>query len=164
MSEDQQLTGAERVAAAARRLGLEHEVVRHGPAASLAEAAVARGVEPRQLVKTMVVRVSAGDHRFLLVPGDRQISWPRLRALLAVNRLTMASADEAFEVTGYRRGTITPLGSRTALPVIADTRVRGRISVGAGEPGAGLSVDADDLVAAVGAQVADVTEPAGDGA
>ena len=98
---------------AAEQLGLAHEVTRHGPVRSLEEAAAARGVEPGQLVKTMVVRVSDGEYVFVLVPGDREIAWPKLRALLGVNRLTMASADTAYDVTGYVRGTITPLGSLT---------------------------------------------------
>ncbi len=152
------MSGHERVVAAARELGLDVEVTRHGPVRSLAEAAAARGVEPRRLVKTMVVRVAEGDHRFVLVPGDREIAWPKLRALLGVNRLTMASADEALRVTGYERGTITPLGSRTALPVVADASVAGRISVGGGEHGVGVTVEAGDLLVALGAEVADVTD------
>jgi Cys-tRNA(Pro) deacylase len=144
---------------AADALGLDHAVTRHGPVSSLEEAAAARGIEPRQVVKTMVVRVAAGDHRFVLVPGDREIAWPKLRALLGVNRLSMPSADAAHEVTGYVRGTITPLGSRTALPVIADAAVTGTVSIGGGAPGVALTVDAGALLAALGATVADVTEP-----
>ncbi len=148
-----------RAIAAAEALGLAHTVTRHGPVRSLEEAAAARGVEPRQVVKTMVVRVSEGDHRFVLVPGDREIAWPKLRALLGVNRISMPSAEAAYDVTGYVRGTITPLGSRTALPVIADAAVTGTISLGGGAHGVALTVDADALVAALGATVADVTEP-----
>jgi Cys-tRNA(Pro)/Cys-tRNA(Cys) deacylase len=148
-----------RAIAAAEALGLAHEVVRHGPVRSLEEAARARGVEPRQVVKTMVVRVSEGEHVFVLVPGDREIAWPKLRALLGVNRLTMASADAAYDVTGYVRGTITPLGSRTPLPVVADASLIGRISLGGGAHGVALLVDAAELTAAIGATVADVTDP-----
>jgi Cys-tRNA(Pro) deacylase len=144
---------------AATALGLEHEVTRHGPVGSLAEAAAARGLEPRQIVKTMVIRVAEGDHRFVLVPGDREIAWPKLRALLGVNRLSMPSADAAHEVTGYVRGTITPLGSRTALPVIADASIEGRISLGGGAHGVAVTVDAAALLDALDAVVADVTEP-----
>jgi prolyl-tRNA editing enzyme YbaK/EbsC (Cys-tRNA(Pro) deacylase) len=108
----------------------------------------------------MVVRVSEGTHVFVLVPGDREIAWPKLRALLGVNRLTMASADAAYDVTGYVRGTITPLGSRTPLPVVVDASVEGPISVGAGAPGVALTVDATALVTALDATVADVTETA----
>jgi Cys-tRNA(Pro) deacylase len=151
--------GTARVLAAAEALGLAHEVTRHGPVRSLAEAAEARGITPHQLVKTMVVRVTAEDHRFVLVPGDREIAWPKLRALLGVNRLSMPSADEAYAVTGFVRGTITPLGSRTPLPVIADATVEGTISIGGGAHGVALTVRAEDLVAALGATVADVTEP-----
>lgn len=156
MSDDQ----SDRALAAADALGLAYEVKRHGPVRSLAEAAAARGVEPHQVVKTMVVRVSEGAHVFVLVPGDREIAWPKLRALLGVNRLTMASADAAYDVTGYVRGTITPLGSRTPLPVVVDASVEGRISLGGGAPGVALTLDAADLVAALETTVADVTETA----
>ena len=148
------------VTAAADALGLEYEVTRHGPVGSLAEAAAARGVTPHQVIKTMVVRVSEGDHRFVLVPGDREIAWPKLRALLGVNRLSMPSADAAYDVTGYVRGTITPLGSRTALPVVADASIEGQVSIGGGAYGVALTVDSADLRAALNAVVADVTEPA----
>ena len=147
--------------AAADALGLAYEVTRHGPVRSLEEAAAVRGIEPRQIVKTMVVRVAEGDHHFVLVPGDREISWPLLRALLGVNRLSMPSADAAREVTGYVRGTITPLGATSALPVIADSRVTGPVSIGGGAHGVALAVDGDALVAALRATVADVTAPVG---
>lgn len=145
--------------AAAQALGLDVSLTRHGPVGSLAEAAAARGVEPHQVVKTMVVRVSDDDHRFVLVPGDREISWPKLRSAVGVNRLSLPSAETAHEVTGYVRGTITPLGSRTRLPVLADATVEGMVSIGAGEPGAALTVDAAALLAALSAAVADVTDP-----
>jgi Cys-tRNA(Pro) deacylase len=150
----------ERAVAAAEALGLAYDVTRHGPVRSLAEAAAARGIEPRQIVKTLVVRVSEGDHRFVLVPGDREIAWPKLRSLLGVNRLSMPPADEAREVTGYERGTITPLGSLKSLPVVADASIAGLISIGGGAHGIALTVDANALFPALDAQVADVTEPA----
>src|SRR6476646_2603693 len=103
MSEDH----SDRALAAAEALGLEVSVTRHGPVRSLEEAAQARGVTPSAVVKTLVVRVSDEDYRFVLVPGDREIAWPKLRGLLGVNRLSMPSADVALAVTGYVRGTIT---------------------------------------------------------
>ncbi len=164
MSPGSQRSGSERAQAAADALGLEYAVTRHGPLSSLAEAAAARGLEPRQIVKTMVVRVSEDDYRFVLVPGDREIAWPKLRRLLGVNRLSMPPADEAKAVTGYARGTITPLGSLRALPVIADSSLGETISIGGGDHGVALTVAAADLLDVLGAQVADVTERAGDAA
>lgn len=146
-----------RALAAAEALGLAVEVTRHGPVRSLEEAAAARGVTPHQVVKTMVVRVSPDEHVFVLVPGDREIAWSKLRALLGVNRLTMASADAAYDVTGYVRGTITPLGSRTPLRVLADASIEGRVSLGGGAHGVALTLDAAELLTALGATVADLT-------
>jgi len=139
--------------------GIAYRVIRHGPVRSLAEAARARGVEPADVVKTMVVRRGKGDYVFVLVPGDRAISWPRLRALLGVSRLSMPDATVAREVTEYERGTITPLGSATAWPVIADERLLGReITLGAGDHGVAVAVRTEDVLEALRATVADVTQ------
>jgi Cys-tRNA(Pro) deacylase len=126
---------------------------------SLEEAAAARGVAPRDIVKTLVVRRGEGDFLFVLVPGDREISWPKLRAHLGVNRVSMPDADTALDVTGYERGTITPFGSTTAWPVVADETMTGRrVSIGAGAHGVAATVEADAVVTALGADVADVTD------
>jgi Cys-tRNA(Pro) deacylase len=141
--------------------GIEHDVVRHGPVNSVAEAAAAQGVQVRDLVKTLVVRRAEADYLFVLVPGDRVISWPKLRALLGVSRLSLPDAASAKEATGYERGTITPFGSVRAWPVIADERTRGRmISLGAGRRGLALRVDAEAAVRALDGSFADVTDPA----
>lgn len=146
--------------AAVEAINLPHRVIRHGRVGSLAEAAKARGVEPADVVKTMVVRRGDDDFLFVLVPGDRNISWPRLRALLGVNRLSMPNAEVARQATGYERGTITPFGSARPWPVIADERVRGReITLGAGEPGVALAASADEILQALDAAVADISDP-----
>ena len=152
----------ERALKALAESGIDHEIVRHGRVRSLAEAATARGVEPAAVIKTIVVRRGDDDFVFVLVPGDRTIAWPKLRALLGVNRLSMPDAQVAKDVTGYERGTITPFGSTRAWPVIADERVAGReVSIGAGAHGVSARTDGDQLIHALGAQVTDVTDPEG---
>ena len=112
------------------------------------------------MVKTLVVRRGDDDFLFVLVPGDRAISWPKLRRLLDVNRLSMPDAEVAWQATGYERGTITPFGSSRPWPVIADERVRGReITLGAGEHGVALAASADEILRALDASVADVSDP-----
>lgn len=144
---------------AVRAAGLAHAVTRHGRVGSLEEAAAARGIEPRDLIKTLVVRVSEGSYVFVLVPGDRTFSWAKVRGLLGTNRISMPPAEEALEVTGYERGTITPFGSRTRLPVIADTHLVGRtISLGGGAHGVGLTVSGDDVIRHFDATVTDISD------
>lgn len=152
--------GRERVAAAASSLGLAVEFVPRMAARSLEEAATLLGVTPADIVKSLVVKRSDDTYLFALIPGDRQISWPKLRALVGVNKLQLPEPSLALEATGFERGTITPLGSRTAWPVYADASMVGkRVSMGAGERGYSLFVQADELLAALSATVADISEP-----
>ncbi|UKJ62835.1 YbaK/EbsC family protein [Cellulosimicrobium cellulans] len=173
---------SERALAALEASGIDYTVTRHGRVGSLEEAAAARGVDPARVLKTIVVRRAEDDYLFVLVPGDRQISWPKLRALLGVSRLSMPDKEVARDVTGYERGTITPFGSTHAWPVVADVRVVAGpgegdevdvagdegaepdaaarlVSIGGGAHGVAATVDGHALVGALGAQVADVTEP-----
>jgi len=152
--------GETRAIAALEAAGVDYTVARHGRVASLAEAAAARGIAPAGIVKTIVVRRADDDYLFVLVPGDRTISWPKLRALLGVSRLSMPDAATAKAVTGYERGTITPFGALTAWPVIADERVPGHpASIGAGAHGVSATLDGTALTTTLNAAIADVTDP-----
>ena len=142
--------------------GVAHEVVVREPSRSAEEAADRLGLPLDNLLRTIVVRRGADDYLLVLVPGGRSITWKRLRAHLGVSRISLPDADEARQATGYERGTITPFGSAGGWPVLADATVpgSGRVSVGGGAHGVAILLDADDLVAATGAEVADVTGPA----
>jgi Cys-tRNA(Pro)/Cys-tRNA(Cys) deacylase len=140
--------------------GVPHRVVRHGPVSSLEEAAAARGLPVSAVVKSLVLRRGEDDYLFVLVPGGRKLSWPKLRAVLGVSRLSLPDAEDALARTGYRRGTITPFGSTTAWPVVADASLVGKeISIGAGADGVTAVLLAEDAFAALDAVVVDVTEP-----
>jgi len=141
--------------AAARDIPLE--LIERPAADSLEAAAGLLGIAPAQIVKSLVVKRSDGSFLFALIPGDRQISWPKLRAAVGVNKLQLPDAGQALAATGYERGTITPLGSTTAWPVYADSRISGRIAMGAGEHGLSAFVDADRLLAGLAATVADIS-------
>ena len=155
---------------AAAKRGLEIEIRRRPQASSLHEAAERLGIPASGIVKTLVVkrpssaeRVEAsgtGDYLFALVPGGRSISWPKLRAVVGVNKLRLPESELALAATGYERGTIVPIGSTTDWPVFADASIVGeRIAMGAGAHGYSLFIDADALIAAYGATVADISEP-----
>jgi len=138
--------------------GLAHTIVEYGRAASVEEAAGARRVAVDRVIKTIVVRRGDGDFVMVLVPGDRVIDWSKLRKVLGVSRMSLARPDEAIAATGYRPGTITPFGSTTALPVVADASMDGLASIGGGASGVAINVDAAELIAFLGAEVADVTK------
>jgi Cys-tRNA(Pro)/Cys-tRNA(Cys) deacylase len=151
--------GRARVAADAALRGISVEFAERPAAESLEDAASILGIDPSGIVKTLVVKRHDGTFLFALVPGDRQISWGKLRAVVGVNKLRMPEAAIALEVTGYERGTITPLGSTTAWPVFADERIVGRrVAMGAGAHGVSAFVVADELIAGFDATVADISD------
>ena len=61
-------------------------------------------------MRTILVRRAADDYLFVLVPGGRRFDWPKLRAHLGTNRLSLPDRGGAKAETGYERGTITPFG------------------------------------------------------
>ena len=142
--------------AAAR--GIPLEIVERPNAGSLEQAAELLGVQPSALVKSLVVKRHDGTFLFALVPGDRQISWAKLRAVVGVNKLQLPSPEVALDATGYERGTITPFGSTTAWPVFVDSQVTGRVAMGAGEHGFSAWVNTGELVRGFDATVADISD------
>jgi Cys-tRNA(Pro) deacylase len=141
--------------------GIPHRVVRTEPAGSPEESAALQGIPLGALLRTLVVRRGENDYLFVLVPAGRRFDWPKLRAHLGVSRLSLPDADEAQRATGYVRYTITPFGSTTAWPVLADSVVLEQpvVAIGGGARGVNLHLSPADLVAALAATVVDVSIP-----
>jgi Cys-tRNA(Pro) deacylase len=139
--------------------GVQHEVVRTGIAGSAEESAALQGIPLGALLRTIVVRRGEDDYLFVLVPAGRRFDWPRLRAHLGVRRLTLPDADEARDVSGYERYTITPFGSIRPWPVILDASATAldRVSIGGGARGVNLHLAPGDLVRHFAADVVDVS-------
>jgi Cys-tRNA(Pro) deacylase len=144
--------------AAARTTGVAHRVVTTEPASSAEEAAELQGIPLDALLRTIVVRRGEDDYVFVVLGAGRQFSWPKLRAALGVNRLSLPDADEAHAVTGYVRYTITPFGSTRAWPVMVDEAVLAQpvVSIGGGVRGRSLHLTPLDLVSGLDAQVVDL--------
>lgn len=146
---------------ALRTEGVAFDVIRTERPTSVEDSAAKQGIEVGALLRSIVVRRGEDDYVFVLVPGGRQIDWPKLRAVLGARRLSLPDADEAKEATGYERGAITPFGSIRSWPVICDAavRTRDRVAIGGGAHGVNVHLAPADLIAAVGARVEDVTKP-----
>ena len=144
------------------RTNLSFEVKRTERATSAEESAEFQNIDLHQLLRTIVVRRGENDYVFVLVPGGRNIEWAKLRKHFGVSRLSLPEKEEATEATGYERGAITPFGSTTAWPVIADASIDRDVTVaiGGGAHGVNLHVGAGDLIDHLGADVVDVTKDA----
>lgn len=140
--------------------GLAFTVVRTQRPTSAEESATLQGIALHQLLRTIVIRRGEADYVFVLVPGGRRIDWPKLRAHLGVKRLSLPDKDEAKDATGYERGSITPFGSTTPWPVIADASIDPNevVAIGGGAHGVNLHIGVAALLQRLHATVADVTD------
>jgi prolyl-tRNA editing enzyme YbaK/EbsC (Cys-tRNA(Pro) deacylase) len=134
-------------------------VFRHaGPIHSLEQAAAERGQRPRQVVRSILFRLAAGQFIMVLTAGPDQISWPALRQHLGVSRISMASEEEVLAQTGYVRGTVSPFGlpPKSAIRILIDERVlqEDEISLGSGVRNTAVILRSQDLRQALeGAEV-----------
>jgi prolyl-tRNA synthetase len=78
------------------------------------------GIEPSQLVKTMVFKAD-GVPVAVLVRGDRDVEEVKLKNLLGVADVELADDKEVFDATGVPTGYLGPVGIK--IKVVADQEV-----------------------------------------
>ncbi len=151
------------VTRALEALGIPHTLhVHEQPLHSLEQAAQERGLEPGQIVRSLLFRLEDGTFVLVLAPGPAKVSWPSLRRHLGVTRLTTAPPEEVRRVTGYEPGAVSPFGLPSPLRILADRGLLAQavVSVGAGIRNAGIILAREDLVRALQPEMGDFVEKA----
>ena len=136
--------------------GIEHRLFRHpGDVRSLEQAARERGQRPEQVVRSILFRLTAGQHVMVLVAGPRQISWPALRRYLGISRMTLASPEEVRELTGYEVGAVAPFGLPEPVRVLVDESVlaEAEVSIGSGVRNSTVILKREALLQGLGEQI-----------
>jgi Cys-tRNA(Pro)/Cys-tRNA(Cys) deacylase len=136
------------VSIALEELGVPHNIFRHKtPVNSFEQAASDRGQRPEQVVRSILFRIAEDEFVMALVAGPAQVSWKILRKYLGRSRISMATEDEVFAVTGYRIGTVGPFGLPNQLRVLIDASVmqEEEISIGSGMRNTAIILKSADL-------------------
>ena len=136
------------VSIALEELGVPHKIFRHEtPVHSFEQAASDRGQRPEQVVRSILFRIADDEFVMALVAGPAQISWKTLRKYLGRSRVSMATEDEVFAVTGYRIGTVGPFGLPNPLKVLIDASVMNEeeVSIGSGMRNTAVILKSADL-------------------
>ena len=151
---------ADRVLDAVRATGEPFDVVEIDPAlADTAEFCAAYGYSPDGSGNCILV-ASKDDlpvtAACLALATTKLDVNKRVRKLLAVRKLSFASAELTRELTGMEIGGVTPFGLPSDVPLFVDSRIAAleRVIVGGGSRALKLSVPPAAL-AAVGAQFVD---------
>jgi Cys-tRNA(Pro) deacylase len=130
------------------KLGVPHSVFRHeNPVHSFEQAASERGQRPSQVVRSILFRVTEGEYAMVLMAGQTQVSWKKLRQALGRSRISMASEEEVLEVTGYRIGAVGPFGLLKQARVLIEAGVLNEeeISIGSGMRSVAVILKTRDL-------------------
>jgi prolyl-tRNA editing enzyme YbaK/EbsC (Cys-tRNA(Pro) deacylase) len=126
--------------------------------ATVALAASAHGVEPRQIAKTLSLRI--GDRVVLIVTsGEARLDNKKIKAAFGA-KPRLLGAEEVAEITGHPVGGVCPFGLATPLQVYCDRSLRelGEVVPAAGAPNAAVHIDAKRLADLVGAEWVDVCQ------
>jgi Cys-tRNA(Pro) deacylase len=151
---------AQKVADAARTLGLSVEVVEFEETTRTAQdAAHAIGCQVAQIVKSLLFIVD-GQPVIALVSGVNRLDERKLAALRGVGRkhVERADADTTKAATGFSIGGVPPFGHTSRLPVYVDEDLThfDVVWAAAGTPFAVFAITPEELVRASQAIVADL--------
>ncbi len=133
--------------------GIPYRFFKHpGEIHSLEQAARERGQRPEQIIRSIVFRLSRGGFVMVLIAGEKQVSWPALRKHLGTSRISMATAEEVLQITGYPLGAVSPFGTRQTLRILVDTGFMNEeeISVGSGVRYTTVIMKREDFLRALG--------------
>lgn len=88
-----------------------------------AEAARQLEVDEHLVVKTLIMVDNHGEGHVVLMHGDRRVGLKALARQVRVKSIAPAAPGVATRLSGYQIGGISPLGTRTIMPVWAESSV-----------------------------------------
>jgi Cys-tRNA(Pro)/Cys-tRNA(Cys) deacylase len=162
MAQAKKTSGTQAIVAA-ERAGIAFTVLEyaHDPSAESygLEAALALGVEPKAVFKTLIALVDGAQLVVAIVPVMERLNLKQLAATAGGKRAEMAKPNDAERATGYVVGGISPLGQRRRLPTVLDATAltHPTIYVSAGRRGLELALAPADLARLTAATIAAIT-------
>ena len=110
-------------------------------------AAWALGLDEHAVVKTLVMEDDRGAALLVLMHGDREVSTKELARVLRVKSITPCDPAVATRRTGYLVGGTSPFGTRTPLPVYAESTIFAlpRIYINGGKRGFLVGIEPGEL-------------------
>ena len=138
----------------------EHDPTAHERGLSYGqEAALALGVDPGQVFKTLVAEVD-GALTVAVVPVDAQLDLKALAAAAGGKRASMADPAAAERSSGYVVGGISPLGQRRRLATVVDDSAlaHATVLVSAGRRGLDVELAPADLIRLTAATTAAIAK------
>jgi len=123
------------------------------------EAASSLGCEVGAIVKSLLFRT---DDTFTLnlVAGDRKASLNKIKKILKKKDVSMASAEDVKNITGYTIGGVSPVGHLNKIDTLIDNSLDrfDDLYAAAGHPNCVFKISFKDLQSITSGSTEDITE------
>lgn len=123
------------------------------------EMAAILGQDPDYVFKTLVTQGAGGGHYVFVIPVAASLNLKKAAKAAGEKSIEMIRQAQLLPLTGYIHGGCSPIGMKKAFPtffaeeiILIDT-----IMVSGGRPGLQIQLSPEDLLAATGGIVADLT-------
>jgi len=151
-------TAFRRLAEIVERSGIPFILHAHAATRTVEEAEQNLSFEVGRIVKTVAFRTRNGGLVLAALRGTRRVDYPRLAALVGVNRRDLASLspEEVRELLGVEPGSVSPLPLRENVTVLIDDDVMTivpTIYCGIGRPDRTLEIAPADLARLTGGRI-----------
>ena len=111
------------------------------------EAATSLGCEVGAIVKSLLFRTES-NFTLCLVAGDKKASLNKIKKILNIKDVSMASADDVKNVTGYTIGGVSPIGHLDKIYILIDKSLNrfNSLFAAAGHPNCVFEISFTDLI------------------
>ena len=123
------------------------------------EASSSLGCEVGAIVKSLLFKTE-NSFTLCLVAGDRKASTIKIKKTLNIKDVSMASADEVKDVTGFTIGGVSPVGHLNKIDVFIDNSLKRFESLyaAAGHPNCVFKLDFINLQKITNGSIKEISE------
>tara|TARA_B100000575_G_C22670357_1_gene408980 strand:+ start:13 stop:492 length:480 start_codon:yes stop_codon:yes gene_type:complete len=128
-------------------------------ARTASEAAASLGCEVGAIVKSLLFKTEKTFTLFL-VAGDKRASLNKIKNNLSIKNISMASANDVKDITGYTIGGVSPIGHLNRVNIIIDDTLERfkNLYAAAGHPNCVFEINFIDLQKITNGTIENITE------
>ena len=134
-------------------------VVLDNSARTALEAASSLGCEIGAIVKSLLFRTE-NSFTLCLVAGDKKASLNKIKKTLNIKDVSMASAEDVKNITGYTIGGVSPIGHLNKVDIFIDNSLERFTSLfaAAGHPNCVFEINFTNLQKITNGSIREITE------
>ncbi len=139
--------------------GAQKIIVLDTSARTALEAASSLGCEVGAIIKSLLFK-TGNNFTLCLVAGDKRASLNKIKKTLKINDVSMASAEDVKNITGYTIGGVSPIGHLKKINILIDKSLNrfNSLFAAAGHPNCVFEIDFNNLQKITKGYTEEITE------